>query len=173
MSKPLIVFYSLKGETYLPEGIEILEKGHTAQAAEFIAEAVEGDLFEIETIKEYKTNHYKMIKEAKEELDKGIKPELKKYPDSLEDYEIIYLGYPNWFNTLPNPVMTFLENTDLSGKKIVPFSTSGGGGIEKSLPAIEERAPQAEILEGKNFLGHKVDQSEEEIKSWAKGVLEE
>ena len=82
MAKILTVFYSLKGETIAP-GMKIvnLEKGHTAVAAEFIKKAVGGDIFELETVKTYMEDHMKMIYEAKEELEKGIYPELRNYPD--------------------------------------------------------------------------------------------
>ena len=83
MAKILTVFYSLKGETIAP-GMKIvnLEKGHTAVAAEFIQRAVGGDLFEIETVKTYVEDHMKMIYEAKEELEKGIRPEPGDTPTS-------------------------------------------------------------------------------------------
>ena len=78
MKKVCTVYYSLKGETIAP-GMQIvnLEKGHTAVAAEFVQKAVGGDIFEFETVKTYLEDHMKMIYEAKEELEKGIYPELK------------------------------------------------------------------------------------------------
>ena len=79
--KILTVYFSLKGETIAP-GMKVvnLEKGHTAQAAEYIQQAVGGDLFEVKTVKEYIKDHMKMIYEAKDELTKGIRPELKALP---------------------------------------------------------------------------------------------
>lgn len=94
MAKNLIIYYSLKGETIAP-GMKIvnLEKGHTAVAAEFIRKAVGGDLFEIETAKTYIKDHMKMIYEAKEELEKGIRPELKEFPENWNQYDTVFLGY--------------------------------------------------------------------------------
>ena len=93
MAKILTVFHSLRGETIAP-GMKIvnLEKGHTAVAAEFIQEAVGGDIFEIETVKTYTPDHMEMIYEAKEELEKGIRPELKGYPD-ISGYDTIFIGF--------------------------------------------------------------------------------
>lgn len=174
MSRPLIVYYSLSGETFAPGHETVrLEKGYTQRAAETIAEAVDGDLFKIETVKTYRPDHYKMIKEAKEELDMGIHPELKSMPEDLDQYELIYLGYPNWFNTIPNPVMTFLDEADLNGKTVVPFGTSGGGGLGSSIEKIKELAPQADIREGQHFLGHEVESMKEAIAQWATKVKQE
>ena len=173
MKKILTVFYSLKGETIAP-GMKLvnLEKGHTAAAAEFVQQEVGGDLFEMETVKTYTPDHMKMIYEAKEELDKGIYPELKSYP-SLNDYDTIFLGFPNWWNTIPTPVFNFLMHYDWNGKRIIPFVTSGGGGFGKSIEDMSKICTGAEIGDADGeFLGHKVESSEEEIRAWAKRALQ-
>ena len=171
MTKILTVFYSLKGETIAP-GMKIvnLKKGHTAVAAEFIQKEVGSDLFELETVKTYIADHMKMIYEAKEELEKGIRPELKSYPN-IDKYDIIFLGFPNWWDTLPMPVAGFLEHYDWSGKRIIPFVTSGGGGFGKSIEDLKKICVGAIVEEnGGAFLGHEVETSEEKISVWAKGV---
>ena len=172
MAKILTVFYSLKGETIAP-GMKIvnLEKGHTAAAAEFIQPAVGGSLFEIETVKTYMADHMKMIYEAKEELEKGIRPELKSYPD-INEYDTIFLGFPNWWDTLPMPVVGFMEHYDWTGKRIIPFVTSGGSGFGKSLEDLKKICTGAIVEEnGGNFLGHLVETSGETISAWAMSVL--
>ena len=172
MAKILTVFYSLKGETIAP-GMKIvkLEKGHTAVAAEYIQKAVGGDLFELETVKTYMEDHMKMIYEAKEELEKGIRPELKSYPN-INGYDTIFLGFPNWWNTMPMPVFGFLEHYDWSGKRIIPFVTSGGGGFGDSIEDLKKICVGAEIEEnGGEFLGHEVETAEEKISAWAKHIL--
>ena len=152
----LTVFFSMKGETITANmTVENLTKGHTAVAAEFINEAVGGDIFELETVKTYIADHMQMIYEAKDELQQGIRPELKRYPDSLDGYDTIFLGYPNWWGTLPIagcnkegfqkrartraskkpskcPDVGFLEHFDWSGKRIIPFNTSEGSGAGRS-----------------------------------------
>ena len=171
MANIITIFYSLKGETIAP-GMKIvnLEKGHTAVAAEFIQKAVGGDLFELETVKTYVEDHMKMIYEAKEELDKGIRPELKAYPE-LDKYDTVFLCYPNWWNTMPMPVIGFLERYDWNGKKIIPFCTSGGGGLGKSVADIKAICTGAEVADGGTCPGHEVAGSEEQIASWAKQAL--
>ena len=171
MAKILTAFYSLKGETIAP-GMKIvnLEKGHTAVAAEFVQKAVGGDIFALETVKTYLEDHMKMIYEAKEELEKEIYPELKGYPN-INEYDTIFLGYPNWWNTIPTPVFNFLKHYDWSGKRLIPFVTSGGSGLGKSVDDIKKICVGAEISAGGAFLGHEVESSEEAISTWAKKVL--
>lgn len=171
MGNIAIVYYSLKGQTIAPSmKIVNLKKGHTAVAAEFIQKAVGGDIFELETIKTYVEDHMKMIYEAKEELEKGIRPELKSYPD-IKDYDTVFLGFPNWWNTMPMPVIGFLEHCKWTGKRIIPFVTSGGGGFGRSIEDIKKLCQGAEIAEGGEFLGYMVEESEEQISGWAKQAL--
>ena len=174
MAKILTVYYSLKGETIAP-GMKIvnLEKGHTAAAAEFIQKAVGGDLFGMETVKTYIADHMKQIYEAKEELEKGIRPELKSYPD-ISEYDTVFLGFPNWWNTMPMPVFGFLEHYNWEGKRIIPFVTSGGGGFGKSIEDMKKICTGAVISEnGGAFLGHEVEASEAEIRAWAEKAINE
>ena len=170
--KILTVYFSLKGETIAP-GMKVvnLEKGHTAQAAEYIQQAVGGDLFEVKTVKEYIKDHMKMIYEAKDELTKGIRPELKALPDQFEQYDTVFLGYPNWWNTLPMPVVSFLEKLDWTGKRIIPFNTSEGSGLGKSVDRIREICKGATVEDGFALKGSQVDKQQAEIAAWAKEQL--
>ena len=169
MEKILIAYFSLKGETIAP-GMKIvnLEKGNTAVAAEYISKAVGGDLFEIETVKTYIKDHMKMIYEAKEELEAGTRVEVKGYPDNFNEYDTVYLGFPNWWNTMPMAVVTFLEHLDWKGKRIIPFCTSEGSGLGKSVADMKKICPDADIESGGAFIGSQVRDSEEKISAWAK-----
>lgn len=91
MSKNLIIYYSRKGQNYWNGSIKNLDKGNTEIVAEFIQKAVGGDLFEIETVKEYSADYYECIDDAKQELNSGARPELKKYLDSIDEYENIFI----------------------------------------------------------------------------------
>lgn len=170
--KILTVYFSMKGETITPDmKIVNLKKGHTAAAAEFINEAVGGDLFEIETEKTYLKDHMKMIYEAKEEIDNDVHVELKAYPESINAYDVIFLGYPNWWATLPMPVVTFLEHFDWSGKRIIPFNTSEGSGAGRSLQKIRTLCRGAEIDSVYELRGSQVDSKKTEIQTWAKSKV--
>lgn len=109
----LIAYYSRKGENYWAGDVRVLEKGNTERVAEFVQQAVGGDLFEIETVKEYAADYYRCIDEAKAELKADARPELARYLEdaglSTDDYDTIFLGYPNWWGTYPMCVFTFLD----------------------------------------------------------------
>ena len=171
--KILTAYFSLKGQTIAP-GMKIvnLEKGHTATAAEFIRRAVGGDLFEIQTVKTYIEDHMKMIYEAKEELEQGVRPALKGFPEGFAEYDTVFLGYPNWWNTLPMPVVTFLEGLDWNGKRVIPFNTSEGSGLGKSVAKIREICKGAVVEDGYALKGSQVDGLEKEIAAWAKARLD-
>ena len=167
----LTVYFSLKGETITPQmTVEVLEKGHTAVAAEFIQQAVGGELFEIETVKKYIKDHMKMIYEAKDELSQGIRPELKSYPD-ISEFETVFLGYPNWWGTLPMPVVGFLEHYDWNGKRIIPFNTSEGSGAGTSRNKIIELCKGAKVEDVYALRGSQVSSRKAEIQAWAVGMI--
>ena len=168
----LTAFFSMKGETIAP-GMKIvnLEKGHTAVAAETIQSAVGGDLFEMETVKIYNPDHMKMIYEAQDELKAGIRPELKAYPENLDQYDTVFLCYPNWWNTLPMPVLGFIERYNWSGKRIIPVNTSEGSGAGKSVAKIKEVCTGAVVENAYELIGSQVDDKVSEIAEWAKNRI--
>ena len=96
MNKILIVYYSRKGENYWNGSIRKLEKGNTEIVAEMIAEITGGDLFQVETVKDYAEDYYACVREVRTEWKNNARPELKSYPDSLDAYDTIFVGYPNW-----------------------------------------------------------------------------
>ena len=106
----LIVYYSRKGQNYWNGSIVDLAKGNTERVAEFVQKAVGGDLFEIETVREYSKDYMTCTEEAKAELRESARPELKKYLDSIDSYDTIFVGYPNWWGTMPMGMYTFLEH---------------------------------------------------------------
>ena len=169
----LTAFFSMKGETIAP-GMKIvnLVKGHTAVVAETIQAAVGGDFFEMETVKTYNPDHMKMIYEAQDELKQGILPELKAYSENLDQYDTVFLCYPNWWNTLPMPVLGFIERYDWNGKRIIPVNTSEGSGAGQSVQKIREVCKGAEVEAPYELIGSQVDSRIEEIRTWAKGKSE-
>ena len=164
----LIAYYSRKGENYWAGSVKNLAKGNTEIVAEFIQEAVGGDLFEIETIEEYATDYYECTDEAQEELRANARPELKDYPESIDEYDTIFLGYPNWWGTCPMGVLTFLEHFDWEGKRIIPFCTNEGSGMGSSERDIEAACPGATVEKGLSITGNKAAKSQGKVESWAK-----
>ena len=167
MSKSLVVFYSRKGENHMPDGIQILEKGHTAFAAEFIAEALNADLFEIDTVKPYAANYRECCMEAVAEIKAGARPEIKGFVPSIAEYDTIFVCFPCWCGTAPMCVFTFLDHYDWTGKKVLPLCTNEGSGLAKAPQDIANACTGAVIGEGLSVRGHQVKDSRDVIAAWA------
>ena len=168
MANNLVVFYSRKGENHMPGGIQVLEKGHTHYAAEFIAKTVDADIFEIDTVKPYAANYRECCMEAVQEAKTKARPEIKDFVDSISGYETIFVCFPCWCGTAPMCVFTFLEHYNWDGKKIIPLCTNEGSGLANAPRDIAASCPGSVIAEGLSVKGHQVKDSEELIANWAK-----
>lgn len=109
---------------------------------------VGGDLVMLEVSAPYPDSYQETLKRAERELNSAARPQLQTVDSDMEQYRVIYLGYPIWHGTAPMPVFTFLEAYDLTGKTVVPFCTSGGSGIRESVSDIRDSCPGAVVLEG-------------------------
>lgn len=168
MSNTLVVFYSRKGENYMPGGIQHLVKGHTAYAAEYIQQALNADLFEIDTATPYGETYRECCMQAAQETKSNARPALKAYPDDVSQYDTIFVCFPCWCGTAPMCVFTFLERYDLTGKKIIPLCTNEGSGLANAPKDLENSCPGAIILPGLSVRGHLVADSQAQIAQWAK-----
>lgn len=168
MSHTLVIYYSRAGENYFPEGIRSIEKGNTAYAAEYIAEAVGADLFEIDTVKPYAANYRECCMEAVAEAKINARPEIRGYVEDISQYDTIFVCFPCWCGTAPMCVFTFLEHYDLSGKRIIPLCTNEGSGMANSEKDLAKFCPGAEVLPGLSVRGHQVQASGSAISEWAK-----
>ena len=164
----LVAYYSRSGENYWAGGIRTIDKGNTERVAEFIAEATGGDLFQIDTVKPYSDSYMTCIDEAKAELRARARPAIKAYVDNMDDYDTIFIGYPNWWGTAPMCVFTFLERYDLSGKRVIPFCTSEGSGLGGSVRQIAKTCPGAKVEQGLAIVGHEAADSKAEAQAFAK-----
>lgn len=171
MSKTMIVYYSRTGENYWNGSIKNLEKGNTETVAEMVADMTGGDLFEVETVKTYPEDYYQCIDEAKAELQRGDRPEVKVYADDLEDYDTIYVGYPNWWGTMPMVMFTFLEHYDLSGKRIIPFCTNEGSGMGGSERDLKKICKGAKVEKGLSIHGAEAAQSRSKVEAWVRKMV--
>ncbi len=124
--------------------------------------------FEIESKKDYPEDHYALIDVARRELKNNARPEVKTYLDSIDGYDNIFLGYPNWWGTMPMALFTFLEKYNWKGKRIIPFCSNEGGGLGSSIRDIKSICIDAKVEEGFSVLGYKTLESEGMIKDWAK-----
>ena len=171
MANNLIIYYSRKGENYVNGSIKNLDKGNTEICAEFIKTAVGGDLFEIETVKEYAADYYECIEEAKSELNSGERPELKNYIESLDGYDNIFVCGPCWWGTFPCAVFTQLEKLDFGGKKVMALMTHEGSGLGSCESDLRKMCSGATFGKGLAVHGADADKSEAKVAEWAKGQV--
>lgn len=170
MAGTLVVYYSRKGENHMPGGIQVLEKGNTAFAAEFVAQAVDADLFEIDTVTPYAENYRECCGQAIAEAKAKARPAIKGFVENMEQYDTIFVCFPNWCGTAPMCVFTFLEHYDLTGKRIAPLCTNEGSGLANSEKDIAASCKGAVVLPGLSVRGHQAKDSRETIAEWAKKI---
>lgn len=166
MSKMLIAFYSRADVNYVNGLIKTLEVGNTEIAAGMIKELTAADVFKIEQKTPYAKDYNECIAQAQADQQENIRPEIKNCPDTLDGYDVIYLGYPNYWSTMPMAVFTFLEHFDFSGKTIKPFCTHEGSGLGSSIADIEKLCPAAKVGNGLAIRGGSVRQAENKIEKW-------
>ena len=164
--KSLISYFSRKGNNYVGGRIVNLPIGNTEVAATMIQKLTGGDAFRIGTVKEYPPDYQKCTEVARQELRQNARPELSGRVERMEDYGAIFLGYPNWWSTMPMAVCTFLEAYDFSGKTILPFCTHEGSGMGHSESEIRKLCPNANVLKGLAIFGGSVHKAEKEIAAW-------
>lgn len=144
--------------------------GNMQYMAMTMQEAIGGELFRIETTEEYPLEHETLVNQAKEEQNEDARPELATHIENVEQYNIIFLGYPNWWGDMPQPLYTFLEEYDFSGKTIIPFNSYGGSGFSNTIEEIKKLQPNATVKDdGLSISRNDVADSEQEITDWAKG----
>ena len=140
--------------------------GNTRSVAEEIQAQTDADLFEIVPAEPYTDDYNALLDLAQEEQASEARPEIAGSVENLEDYEVIYLGYPNWWGDMPMILYTFLDNYDLSGKTIAPFVTSGGSGFSGTIAAIESLEPQATVVEGLSLGSSEASAPEQAVAEW-------
>lgn len=162
----MILYFSRTGENYVAGTIRTLSKGNTEVAAEILQRLTGADMFQIKPIVQYPFNYSECIEQAKNDLKREARPELQAYPENLKKYNTIYLGYPNYWGTMPMPMFTLLERFDFSKKTIKPFCTHEGSSLGHSIEDIQKLCPDADIKPGLALQGAKVQLAEKEIKKW-------
>lgn len=155
--KSLVVYFSMP-ETTDPENMTEEEEnsavvidgkvlGNTEYVAQTIQERVGADIFRIEPEKTYPTDHEELVDLASQEQEDEARPALKEKIENIDQYETIFLGYPNWWGDMPMILYSFLDETDLAGKTIIPFNTHGGSGFSNTINSIKEAEPDAKVTE--------------------------
>ena len=142
--------------------------GNTQGIAEEIRKQTGADIFEIEPEKPYSENYNTVLREAQRDQRKQARPKLKNHVKNFDEYDIIMLGYPNWWASIPMPIASFLEEYDFSSKKIMPFCSHGGGRFGQTLTAIAKLAPNASIMKGLSVHYSGGSQLRDDVANWLK-----
>ncbi len=167
-SKSFIAYFSRKGNNYVGGSIVNLPIGNTEVIAKKIQRLTESDIFQIKTVKSYPEDYTETTNVAHEEQRKNARPKLTELVINLDSYDVIYIGYPNWYGTMPMAVFTFLESYDFSGKTIVPFCTHEGSGMGSSEHDIKKLCPNANVLSGLAIRGSSVERTDKDVTNWLK-----
>ncbi len=167
MAKTLVIYYSRRGQNYVEGEIKELAKGNTEFVVEYIREAVDADVFEIQTVKAYAIDYKQCGKEAYAEYKEIARPLLKQYIDSVAAYDCIVVAGPSWCGTYPMAVLTQLERLDFTGKKVFPVITHEGSGLCNAPKTLEKCCKGATLCDGLAIRGIYAKSSKEEIMNWA------
>lgn len=144
--------------------------GNTEQMAQTIQAEIGGDLFKIELATPYTEDYDTLLDIAQQEQAEDARPELAAQVENWDSYDVVFVGYPNWWSDAPMAVYTFLETYDFDGKTLIPFNTSASGGFGRSLSGIEESAAGAEVLEGLDLTESELSDAESRISEWLTGL---
>jgi flavodoxin len=174
------------GQTISPKKILIVyltRTNNTKAIAEIIHNNVGGTLVALELQKPYPANYQAIVQQVVNENETGYLPSLKTKIDSIQNYEVVFVGFPTWDMKLPPPIKSFLKQYDLSGKAVVPFNTNAGYGVGSSFQTVKELCPNSSVLEGFStkggierdgiyfvIEGAKEKQAQDEIKKWLQKI---
>lgn len=163
--KVLVAYFSHTGENY---GVGNIKKGNTHIIAEMIAAETGGKVFEIVPVKTYPENYRKCTEVAKQEKTSNARPAIKS-DVKIEDYDVIYIGYPNWWGDAPMPIYTFIDKHNWNGKTVIPFCTHEGSGLS-NVSNIKAACKGATVMNGLAVRGTMAQNSREEaysiVKNW-------
>lgn len=179
--KILVAYFSRVGNTEFPENTDtsssasvIVEDhqliGNTEYLADLIVEQTGGDKFLIQTQTPYPADYETLVDQQQGERAKDSRPALSSHVENFDEYDVIYLGFPNWWYGMPMPLYSFLEEYDFSHKTIIPFNTSGGSGFSDAIEDIEKLCPEATVLDGFTINGNQVQEAKDEVVSWLQDI---
>ena len=180
-SSILIAYFTWAENTHVDEpekkavdastSASVLAPGNAAKLANWIRQEVGGDLFSIVVTEPYSSDYNECLDRAADEKAANARPELVNHVDNMQDYDIVFLGFPNWWYTVPMAIHSFIEEYDFSGKTVVPFVTHGTGGLASTIKDITAALPDsATILEPIGVYRPEVDASHDDVIQWLKGL---
>ena len=161
--KSLIIYFSRADENY---AVGVVEKGNTEIVAEYLSELTGADMFKVEREVPYSKDYKNCCNEAKIEQENNERPKLKNYLKNIDEYDIIYIGSPIYWGTMPAPLFTQLEMLNFEGKTIYPFTTHEGSGLGNVANDIRRICIGANVEEGLSIKGSEAKNSKDKIIDW-------
>lgn len=145
--------------------------GRVRAVADMIRAQTGGDLFSIQTSTVYPADGGDLIDQAADEQNDDFRPELTSHIENLDEYDIIFVGYPNWWYDMPMVMYSFFEEYDFSGKTIIPFNVHNGSRFSDTISTIRELEPEASVVEdGFTVSERSVADAEEDVRAWLNGL---
>ncbi len=144
--------------------------GNTRRLAEQIHGRVGGDMVELKTVTPYPQDYDTVVDMARKEQRSNARPQIATEISNLDEYGTVFIGFPNWWGTMPMPFFTFLEKYNLGERNVVPFCTHGGSRLGRSESDLKKLCPQARILKGFEVRGSQVSGAQKEVDAWLKDL---
>ncbi len=173
----LVAYFSWADNAVLADDVDavaspsVIPPGNVQQLAGWVQEETGGDLFSIRVTDPYPSDWDECLDRANQERGEDARPELEGRVENLDDYDTVFLGYPNWWYGVPMPLLTFLEENDLSGKQVYLFCSHGTGGLANSVKIITEAVPDAVISEDIfDCYEEDASSSREDIRDWVSEI---
>lgn len=179
--KPMIIYFSYYENANLPNNVDASASasiqlwngkrtGNTGVIANMIKDKTDGDIFSIVVADKYPESYDEMVDIGKNEKNQNTRPRLITHIENFNDYNTFFIGYPNWWSDMPMALYSFFDEYDFSGKIIIPFVTLGGSGFSDTINSIKSLEPNANVLEGLNISGRRVQDAEERVEEWLKNL---
>lgn len=144
--------------------------GNTEKVAKSIQEQTNSDIFEIIPQEPYSDDYNTVLEVAQDEQQQNARPAIAESIENIEDYDVIYVGYPNWWGDMPMIIYTFFDNYDLSGKTVAPFCTSGGSGLSNTVNEIKELEPNAAVTQGLHIGSGSASNPDSSVSEWLEDI---
>lgn len=173
----LIAYFSRVGNTDFPDDVDAVSSaslnlknseltGNTELIAQEIWQETGGELFRIETEKKYPADYDELVDYGRNEPEEDSRPALVSHVEDMESYDVIFLGFPNWWFDMPMAVYSFLDEYDFSGKTVIPFCTHGGSEFSDTISTLNSALPDTEILDGFEVYGEDADEAQPDVVNW-------
>ncbi len=140
--------------------------GNTRTIAEYIHNRVGGDIIELKPVTPYPSDYDAVVDKAQQEQRRNARPDISTTLPDLEKYDTVFIGYPNWWGTMPMPFFTLLERYPLGHKTIIPFCTHEGSRFGRSERDLQRLCPDARMLDGFEVRGSRVNRAQADVDAW-------